>query len=580
MPTDTTASFRPPRGLVLRTKARIAFNALRGIRAHMWVHVVIGLFLVFGLIGGGMAFFHRVFDFLMSQEVFGPPLMDRLVGIIMLAFFSMLVFSNLIITLSTSYISREVDYLMALPISFPAIFRQKLIESFVYSSWAFAMLSFPFFVAFGASRGVEWFFYPLAALIVFPFLAIPALLGSIFTMIFTAFLPARKTRLLVAGLAGATLLLGLAMAQFLGIGRIFASADEGNFMQVMGFLEFGSSPAVPSTWLMQGLLAIAPADLGPPITGRYFYWLCMLSSTALFLYQVADWLSPRLYYKGWALSKDSANRTEASHARLSPFVLLDRMLAPFPSAGRALFSKDLKTFWRDPAQWTQGVVLFGLMVIYIANLRSAQRYSGTVEFLVTQWRTILAFFNLGSTCFILSILTTRFIYPMLSLEGRQFWAIGLAPMKRTAVVWQKYWLCVVSSLLFALSLLVFSNTVLQVDPVLQAVSIGVTIAMAFGLSSLSIGIGAILPNFREDNPARIANGLGGTANAFLSLGYIGATLALMVIPINYLSRGTWHEVAWWQTWQVPYIAGVILFHAAVIVVPMVAGLRRWERLEF
>ncbi|MBI5153597.1 hypothetical protein HZA57_00030, partial [Candidatus Poribacteria bacterium] len=87
--------------IILRIKYRSANNALRGISKHKYVHMFVGLMVTVGLIGGGTAFFHEVFSFLMAQEVFGPPLMDRLVGIVFLAFFSMLVFSNLIITLST-----------------------------------------------------------------------------------------------------------------------------------------------------------------------------------------------------------------------------------------------------------------------------------------------------------------------------------------------------------------------------------------------------------------------------------------------------------------------------------------------
>lgn len=566
--------------LIIWAKLRSADNALRNLEGIMYVHLFFGAIILTGLLGAGTYLFHNVFGFLMDQEVFGPPLMDRLVGIVFLAFFSMLVFSNLIITLSTSYISREVDFLMVQPIGYLAVFRQKLLESIIYSSWAFALLSLPFFIAFGIAREVSWYFYPMVVLLLIPYLTIPAAIGSIVTMVVTAFLPARRTRTLVIVLAAMSLLLAYVLARLMNFRKIFAQAEDGNFTQIMSFLEFGSSPLVPSTWMMNGLLAIGPGDLGPADFGRYFYWLAMLIATALFLVQISDWLVPPLYHKGWSLTKDSANRGVASRSMLSPFVLVDRVLQTLPSQWRALFSKDIKTFWRDPAQWTQLVILMGLMAIYIANLRSARMYSGTVEFLVTEWKTILALFNLGATCFILSILTTRFIYPMLSLEGRQFWSVGLAPMPRGVIVWQKYALCLAASLLLALSLLFLSNWVLQVEPGLHRLSIACTIMMAFALSSLSIGFGALLPNFREDNPARIANGLGGTANALLSMAYIGVTLGLVGVPTHLYYQGRLHEIGFWENWWWLYVTGFVLFQSLVILGPMALGLRKWRQLEF
>lgn len=566
--------------LILRAKAYSAVNAVRHMEAVMYFHVVAAVGMVTILLAGGTYLFYRVFDFLMRQDVFGPPLMNSLVGIVFLAFFSMLIFSNLIITLSTSYISKEVDFLMAQPIDHAQIFRQKLMESIIYSSWAFVVLSLPFFVAFGVSRDVAWHFYPLVALLLIPFLVIPAAVGAVLTMLVTAFLPARRTRLLVVGLGVLSLAVALVLARLMNFRRLFSRADAGNFSEIMSFLEFGSSPLLPSSWMVNGLLAIGPSNPAGFSYANYLYWLAMLTSTALFLMRVAYWLVPPLYYRGWSLTKDSANRGEVSQSMASPLNVVDKVLFFLPTQWRALIAKDMKTFWRDPAQWTQLVILFGLMIIYITNLRSAQRYSDTVVFLVDRWKTLVAFFNLGATCFILSILTTRFVYPMLSLEGRQFWSIGMAPMRRSTIIWQKYVVCLASALILSLSLLMLSNQVLQVDPLLQAVSFFATILLALGLSSLSIGLGALLPNFKEDNPARIANGIGGTANAILSLFYIGVSIGMIGIPIHLHLQGELATWGFWQRWGVVWMGLFAALQLAVIAAPMALGIRKWNRLEF
>ena len=113
--------------LFFRLKWRTANNHLEHMRRFMWIHLALGLFVLVLLIGGGAILFHLVFSFLMDQQPFGPPLMDRLIKMVLLAFFSMLIFSNLIIMLTTTYISREVEFLMSQPVGHRRLFfRQAL----------------------------------------------------------------------------------------------------------------------------------------------------------------------------------------------------------------------------------------------------------------------------------------------------------------------------------------------------------------------------------------------------------------------------------------------------------------------
>ncbi|MBI1290376.1 hypothetical protein GC173_03930 [bacterium] len=564
--------------VVIGAKLRIAWNAVRHIKRHLYLHAAAGFTLMIVLLGVGTGMFHLIFDFLNRQPVFGAPLMDRLVGIVLLIFFSMLLFSNLIITLSTTYLSKEVEFLMGLPVSRQAIFRQKLIETVLYSSWAFAMLSLPLFVSFGIVRHAPWYFYPLIVVLVVPFLMIPASLGAIFTMLVTSVLPARKTRTLCIVLGILSLMLTGVLAKVTGLSQLLATADKQDFLQIMNVLGVGNSPMLPSAWLSGALQAIAPADPLDRDLMRFGYWLAMLLATSLFLMEVTRWLVPSLYYRGWCLSRDAAVKEVESNAKFSPFRIIDAYLERwFSSPTAGLLSKDLKSFWRDPSQWTQLVILLGLMIIYITNLGYSRQYSKTIMLVVNDWRLLLSFFNLGATCFILSILTTRFVYPMLSLEGRGFWTVGLAPIPRSRIIWQKFILCLALCLGVSVPLMVLSNFVLKITGPFVLISYAAIIIMSTGLTSLSVGIGAILPDFKEDNPARIANGIGGTMNVLLSLAYIGVSVFLLVLPTIALS-GNMGAVA--AQWLPAYVAIFLLIQAVLIWLPLRIGLRRWAEMEF
>lgn len=545
------------------------------MRNYLFIHLTIGLLVLFFIIGGGSAFFHFLFKFLLRQEVFGPPLMNRLMGMVFLAFFSMLIFSNLIITLSTSYISREVDFFMTLPLRHQEVFWFKLIESIIYSSWAFAILSLPIFIAFGQAKGLSLEFYIFSLFLVIPFLLIPAGIGALLTMLISAFLPARRTRTLAFTLAVLSVLIIVVMLKLMGIQRVVVSPLS-SFDQIMGILNIGAIPLLPNFWLTRGLLALADKDYG-----QFCYWFLMLLSTALISLEVCYWLVPKLYYKGWSLSRESASRTYATaqDKPLTFYGIFDALYAFFPKQWRPIFRKDIRTFWRDPAQWTQLLILFGLLVIYVANLRSAAHQATGMNVLIPKWKTILSFFNLGASCFVLSILSTRFVYPMLSLEGKQQWAIGLSPLKRTAIVWEKYWFSWTAAFVLTEILMIFSNIMLQVDTVIFILSILTVLMMSFALISLAVGLGALMPDFKEDNPARIANGLGGTLNAILSLIYVGITIAMEAVPAYMYSIGQLSKFAISTFFVVVYIGTFLLVQFLAIVVPLYLGLRHWEKLE-
>ena len=560
---------------ILRCKFRIADNYLRNIKKHIYVHLAVGLLITSVLLVGGTWLFQEVFEFLLSQEMFGLPLVERLMGMVLMAFFSMLVFSNLIITLTTTYISKEVEFFLTQPIPYRQVFTLKLGESILYSSWAFLVLSLPIFLSFGMARRADSSFYGGMVLLIIPFTVIPGALGALITMVLSAYFPARRTRTLSLVLFVVVVFLIIIMVRFVGGRELLSQTQHPDFQRIMGFLTVGAIPVFPNYWLAQGTMALADGRWGD-----FLYWFAMLASTALMSVELCLWLIEPLYYRGWALARESSSQVEIKSGRS----ILDRIGAWLPvrlPADRALMVKDMKTFCRDPAQWTQLIILFSLLAIYMVSVRNAAHNTSAINTLVPKWQMILSFLNMGGTCFILSIFTTRFVYPMLSLEGKQFWVIGLAPIQRSRLVWGKYFLCWSVSCVLAEALMVFSNLLLGVEPFIMWLSTITIFVMSFGLTSLAIGMGALTPNFKEDNPARIANGLGGTVTVILSLIYLGAVVALEVpLAVYILLRDISFVKAFLSSVALLCLGGLVLLHLLAIIAPMYFGLRHWRQIEF
>ena len=51
---------------------------------------------------------------------------------------------------------------------------------------------------------------------------------------------------------------------------------------------------------------------------------------------------------------------------------------------------------------------------------------------------MVSFLNLSVVGLLLSTFTTRFIFPMISLEGRRFWILGLLGVRRETILWGKF----------------------------------------------------------------------------------------------------------------------------------------------
>jgi len=113
-------------------------------------------------------------------------------------------------------------------------------------------------------------------------------------------------------------------------------------------------------------------------------------------------------------------------------------------------------FWRDTAQWAQSLVLFGLLGVYILNLRHFSQQL-TNPF----WLHLVWYLNLGACSLNLATLTTRFVYPQFSLEGKRLWIVGMAPLGMARVVKTKFWLAASTSLCVTLGLILLSCYMLE-----------------------------------------------------------------------------------------------------------------------
>jgi ABC-2 type transport system permease protein len=239
--------------------------------------------------------------------------------------------------------------------------------------------------------------------------------------------------------------------------------------------------------------------------------------------------------------------------------------------------KDVKVFLRDPAQWSQVLIFFGVLAVYVATMRTGPRGLPTAF-----WQSWITLLNTLACLLVLATLTTRFVFPLISLEGRRFWLLGLAPVPVRAIVRQKFLLSMTASAAVTLALALLSGFRLGLAPLPMFATVATVAAASVALSGLAVGLGSLYPDFASDDPARIVSGLGGTLTFIASLAYVllvAAAQTAVLRAYHVASRpgavaAPGARLAW-------AAAGfVVALTAVATVLPLHAGTRHLERSEF
>jgi ABC-2 type transport system permease protein len=537
------AAFPSPLRLLIATHARQAWRRLRGTgHQNRLLTSVIFLF-VGGYFVLAFWLFYRGMRFVETFPGLGGLLVERLLYLLFAFLFMLLLFSNVVISYSNFFRNRETSFLISLPISSATIFRWKFIESALLASWAFVFLIAPLLAAYGLVHRQPWHFYIVTSGLVLLFVVLPSVAGSWAAVNLARFMDRKSFQitLIVVGL-----LLLFIGAKWL---RPEAVTDEMLETRVLAVLDrmlmktrFTMFPALPSYWLSTGVLNWAERSFSSTL----FFTLVLLSNALFFGFLAFTKLGEPFYAAASAVQSRGAifghwewfhrwqkNRQSIVYTAGALERFLHLLLPRLGSEYLALLVKDVRVFWRDTTQWGQTLVLFGLLGVYIINLRHFSQQL-TNPF----WVNLVSFLNLGACSLNLATLTTRFVYPQFSLEGKRVWIVGMAPLGLVRVVKTKFALSSFSSLALTLGLIWLSCRMLKL-PIDSTLFFAVSITvMTFALNGLATGLGVLYPNFREENPSKIVSGFGGTFCLVLSFLYIVGSVTLLAIGSPWAKEGT------------------------------------------
>ncbi len=524
------------------------------------------------------------FHFLQHQVKLplGGDIVGTLFDVLFLLLGVLLVFSSGLILYASLFGSPETAFLLSRPVRDDRVFAFKFQGALAFSSWAFLLLGAPLLLAYGLVADAPLAFYGYLPLFFLGFVLLPGSLGGIACLLIVNLLPRRRKQVLAILCLAAACLLGAWGYEIVRAARPTSwGAESVNYL--LDRFAFTKSLFAPSHWVTRGLRAALRGD-----RDKTLYNLALVWSNGLLLYLVATAVSAKLYRRGYnRLSTGGDLRRKYGGLWLDR--TLDRGLPFARRTTRLLIVKDFRTFRRDPAQWVQILIFSILLTVYFTNIR--RLFPGQIDWV---HQNALSMLNLSTVSLLLCTYTGRFVYPLLSLEGRKFWILGLLPLERDQLLWGKFAFSTTMVLAIAGVLVLLSDLMLGMPVAIVLLHLLTVTVVAMGLSGLSVGLGAYMPNFRETDPSKIAVGFGGTLNLIVGLFFLIMTLTLMVLPWHMFSGLAAGRAALAGmdpsrpavlTWtNLAVVAGCaaagVLVGAAAVVVPLRMGTRALRGMEF
>ena len=470
-------------------------------------------------------------------EPVGELLLQKIIAIAFLIFLGLLSFSNLVSIFTTFYLAEDLEFLVAQPVEVDALFASRYLESMLLSSWVIVCFGMPPLVAFGVGVGAGWAYYVALPLVFLPFVAIPTGIAALVALGITNALVATRMRdsFLFLGLLALVSLFGL--VRWLAPERLLNPESFETIGELVQMLSTPRLSFLPSDWALN---VLKPLLFGGEAVNLWA--LALLYTTPLALFFLAAWGHRRLYLRGYCRVQEGRHGKSAltavrdwylrrgqAHA-LGPRERLLALAHGAPEGASVsllgqLMRKDRRIFVRDASQWSNILVILSLITIYLVNYKYFKIATKTNFF----GEAGLYTFNLAACGFVIVAMAGRFLFPAISIEGKSFWMMIQAPLSLERLLVGK-WLGAMAPVVVVGQLMVWASNLLVAESlVFMMLASAFAAALSVSVSAISVGMGAIYPQFHNPNASSISASFGALIFMITSIFLILACI-LMTIP--------------------------------------------------
>lgn len=441
------------------------------------------------------------------------------IGLILGALFLMLLISNIVIAMSVLLFGRDLDFIISAPLTKFSFFSGKFLMIATSSSWMSAVFIVPFLLAFGVVYHAGLSYYLMAIMVMVPFFCIPAALAMIFVILFSVLVPVRRTKEILW-----LCLLLVVLGVFAAINLIGSSSlSRGDQVaQLMATLELLAMPQyywLPSNWIARPL-----QEMLEPTGTVVIFELVLLYSVAIACIAASYLVVANCYQLAYSHAYSYGQRGNIRRFGIR-FDILNWMAAPV----RAVVAKEFKTAAREMSQVLQLLVLVGIGLIYLYNLRilsTADAIGGMIGGL--RWRSFIFILNSSIGAFITTALCTRLVFPSVSLEGRAVWILEQSPITERQFLLAKFFCWIVPVMAISWVVNVIATYLLAPNAEIMAISSYSSVCTAVGIVGLAVGLGAVFHNFDWEHSSQLQASFGSL---------IFMLLCVVLIAVNQIPTG-------------------------------------------
>ena len=528
---------------------RNRLSRIPGTRWKFLLFIAIGLAFWAGIF---YAFF-RILSYFNGIPGFGEVLSRKVLSMILLTFFTILIYSHLITALSNFFLSKDLSLIHETPVPRLTLFSARYLESLFDASWMVILMGLPIFLCYGIIFQAPVGFYVSLPLIFLPFVFLAGSLGILITLLLTAFLPVRRTRDLLVILSILMVTLLFMVFRLMRPEQLVNPDQLSTLVEYLGGLTAQESPYLPSSWAKEAFWSFLKGDFWGGLLPLLVLWSC-----AWFVFTTNLLLAGQYYFSSYSRAQEGAYKGGQVKNRFDT-----RLWRSFPfSPGiTGMILKDVKAFYRDKTQWSQLFILMVLIIIYVYNFSVLPLHKSPLPTLYL--KNFIAFLNLGLAGFVLASVAVRFVFPAVSAEGYAFWMIRSSPFSLKKFLWYKFIFYFIPLMILSGVLIYFTNRQLQVSPSMQWISSLTMISLDFGLVGLAIGLGALYPQYGSENLGQMPTGFGGFLYMIFSLVLIGVTIGLEAGPVYRLLMTQLRSIPFStldRWWMITSFGGVLILH--------------------
>jgi ABC-2 type transport system permease protein len=487
-------------------KKRIPFRTLGVLLFSLAVCLVL-----YKIVAKVVTYFH-------SQNELGILLSLKIFQMAWITMFAMLVFSCMVSAVSILFLSQDNEIIFAAPVAKSDIFFMRYITTSIYTSWMMVVFSIPIFAAYGTVFKAGILYWPLMLGTILATAATATTFGMGLTVVLVNLFPAKRTKDII-------LYLSICFGIFIYlIFRLMRPEDlvnpdkYGHFIDYLSSLATPAAPYIPAAWA-SNLLSyyLMEREIDYLVTA-------LLIITPLTLFFLGEWAMERWFLAGFTKSQESFGgyRTFSSRERYRS------------SSLQWTFLKESKLFLRDSAEWSQLFMIAALVIVYLYNFKvlPVERSVFQEEYVTN----LISFLNIGLAGFVVASLAARFVYPSIGAEGGSFYIIMSSPLSTAKYILHKYIFYAVPFTVLALTLLVVSNRLLNIEGPMWWISIITGLIITWTVIAMALGFGAIYADFKAENRAVALGGIGAILFLFTAITFELAVIFLGGGPVYRLMR--------------------------------------------